>query len=76
MIDVHKNSKKREGWRGSVINMSLVASSSSEALDTSLEAAFQAGIPMAAAAGNDGKYVGSRAPCTYVSSHTHIHSYI
>lgn len=55
------------GWKGSVINMSLTIADS-EALRRAMKAAFDAGIPIAVAAGNDRKNTADVAPCKYTES--------
>ncbi|KAH6667961.1 peptidase S8/S53 domain-containing protein [Halenospora varia] len=51
-------------WRGSVINMSFSAGGLQPALEKAFKAAYDAGIPMAAAAGNQNT-VARAAPCIY-----------
>ncbi|KAJ4247524.1 hypothetical protein NW762_013204 [Fusarium torreyae] len=56
-----------KGWKGSVINMSLF-SPEDEALRRAMKAAFDAGIPIAVAAGNDKTNTVNWAPCKYTES--------
>lgn len=79
VISAHKkklqsfNPNDPDGWRGSVINMSFdyPNDEDSPALEDALWAAYDAGIPMAAAAGNYG-VCARRLPCTYVPLFTLI----
>lgn len=47
-----KKANKPEGWRGSVINMSFVVTSKNSRLNKAIDKAYDAGIPIAVAAGN------------------------
>lgn len=57
----NKNDPKIKGWKGSVINMSFTIPYSA-ALEKALDDAYDSGIPMAIAAGNNREYVNSW-PC-------------
>ncbi|KAF4956266.1 hypothetical protein FSARC_11622 [Fusarium sarcochroum] len=68
----HNNFKKGndnapKGWKGSVINMSL-SSPGGEAMKRAMKAAFDAGIPIAVAAGNKRQDTVDWAPCKYTES--------
>ncbi|KPM37675.1 hypothetical protein AK830_g8908 [Neonectria ditissima] len=61
------NDKTMPGWKGSVINMSLTTGDS-EALRRAMKEAFDAGIPIAVAAGNNRQNTADVVPCKYTES--------
>jgi hypothetical protein len=61
------------GFRGSVINMSFSIAGTVTSFEAACQAAFNAGIPMAAAAGNTKPrgVAAFKAPCKYVHCHVY-----
>ncbi|KAF5231899.1 hypothetical protein FAUST_9035 [Fusarium austroamericanum] len=62
-----KGNNAPSGWKGSVINLSLTTGDS-EALRRAMKAAFDAGIPIAVAAGNEKEDTVNVVPCKYTES--------
>ena len=65
----YKNGKGTpQGWKGSVINMSLTLGAASVAVKTAIANAYGAGIPTVVAAGNSNVDAGKTYPCAYSTS--------
>ncbi|KAM7205939.1 Peptidase S8/S53 domain containing protein [Rhypophila sp. PSN 637] len=70
----HREKKKDRpaGWKGSVINLSLALETKSNALNRAIDRAYDAGIPIAVAAGNKMESQSTRATGTLCESQNTI----